>query len=88
MGFENAVWDQLKDELNCLFPEHQLPCCDVFAIQTASERSVGAEHKLEESDWSVVGKCCYSLATVARALLNFNTKLALVYLIFTGLCNR
>ncbi len=30
---------------------------------------MGAGHNLEESDWSVVGKCyCYSLATVARAL--------------------
>ncbi len=57
--------------------------------QTTNELAVGAGHKLEESDWRVVGKCCcYSLATVARALLNFNIKLALVYLIFTGLCNR
>ncbi len=56
--------------------------------QTANERDVGAGHKLEESDLSVVGKCCYSLATVTRALLSFNTKLAVVYLIFTGLCNR
>ncbi len=45
--------------------------CDVFAIQTikqTNEQAVGAGHKLEESDWSVVGKCCHSLAIVARAL--------------------
>ncbi len=48
---------QLKDEL--LFPERLLPCCDVFAIQTIEQPMIGligAGHKLEESDWSVVGK--------------------------------
>ncbi len=55
-----------------------------MAIQTVKQPM----KKSEEFDGSVVGKCCYSLATVTRALLRFNTKLALVYLIFTGLCNR
>ncbi len=88
---ESGSFFLLKDELNCLFPEHHLLCCDVVAVQTVKQpmnEALGAGHKLEKSDWSVVGKCCYSLATATRALLNFNTKLALVYLMFTGLSNR
>ncbi len=51
----------IEEELNCLFPEHQLPCCDVIAIQIGKQPmngALGAGHKFEESDWSVVGKCC------------------------------
>ncbi len=50
----------IKDELKFHFPERPLLCCDVFAIQTIKQpmnRLIGAGHKLEESDWSVVGKC-------------------------------
>ncbi len=71
-SFPCTVWLYIKDELKCLFPERELPCCDVFAIQTITQPMHGLKGQdisWRKSDWSAVGKCCcHSSATIARAL--------------------